>query len=83
MKFALFSLMMNLPNAVTGEALTTQQKFHNILEQAKLAERLGFDAYGIGERHGAPFLSSSPPVVLTAIAAKNHTHSVTNHRHCA
>lgn len=69
MKFALFSLMMNLPNAVTGEALTTQQKFHNILEQAKLAERLGFDAYGIGERHGAPFLSSSPPVVLTAIAA--------------
>ncbi len=25
MKFALFSLMMNLPNAVTGEALTTQQ----------------------------------------------------------
>lgn len=69
MKFALFSLMMNLPNAVTGEALTTQQKFHNILEQAKLAERLGFDAYGIGERHGAPFLSSSPPVVLTGIAA--------------
>jgi len=69
MKFALFSLMMNLPNAVTGEALTAQQKFQNILEQAKLAERLGFDAYGIGERHGAPFLSSSPPVVLTAIAA--------------
>ncbi|MDK8192858.1 LLM class flavin-dependent oxidoreductase [Paenibacillus sp. UMB7766-LJ446] len=69
MKFALFSLMMNLPNAVTGESLTTQQKFHNILEQAKLAERLGFDAYGIGERHGAPFLSSSPPVVLTAVAA--------------
>ncbi|WP_440115571.1 LLM class flavin-dependent oxidoreductase [Paenibacillus sp. QZ-Y1] len=69
MKFALFSLMMNLPNAVTGEALTTQQKFHNILEQAQLAERLGFDAYGIGERHGAPFLSSSPPVMLTAVAA--------------
>ncbi|MFE6079037.1 LLM class flavin-dependent oxidoreductase [Paenibacillus sp. NPDC057886] len=69
MKFALFSLMMNLPNAVTGESLTTQQKFHNILEQAKLAERLGFDAYGIGERHGEPFLSSSPPVVLTAVAA--------------
>ncbi|WP_338541365.1 LLM class flavin-dependent oxidoreductase [Paenibacillus tundrae] len=69
MKFALFSLMMNLPNAITGEAFTAQQKFQNILEQARLAERLGFDAYGIGERHGAPFLSSSPPVVLTAVAA--------------
>ncbi|OMF18885.1 luciferase [Paenibacillus sp. FSL H8-0548] len=70
MKFALFSLVMNIPNAVTGEVLTAQQKFQNILKQAILAEELGFDAYGIGERHGAPFLSSSPPVLLTAIAAR-------------
>lgn len=70
MKFAVFSLMMNLPNAITGEALTTQQKFHNVIGQAVLAEELGFEAYGVGERHGAPFLSSSPPVVLAAIAAR-------------
>ncbi|BFH64991.1 LLM class flavin-dependent oxidoreductase [Paenibacillus azoreducens] len=70
MKVALFSLMMNLPNAVTGESWTAQQKFRNVIRQAVLAERLGFDAYGVGERHGAPFLSSSPPVVLTAIAAQ-------------
>jgi alkanesulfonate monooxygenase SsuD/methylene tetrahydromethanopterin reductase-like flavin-dependent oxidoreductase (luciferase family) len=70
MKFALFSLMMNLPNALTGETLTTQQKFQNVIAQAALAEELGFEAYGVGERHGAPFLSSSPPVVLTAIAAR-------------
>ncbi|WP_138755616.1 LLM class flavin-dependent oxidoreductase [Paenibacillus sinopodophylli] len=70
MKFALFSLVMNIPNALTGETLTTQQKFQNILKQAILAEKLGFEAYGIGERHGAPFLSSSPPVLLTAIAAR-------------
>lgn len=69
MKFALFSLVMNLPNAITGEKLTTQQKFQNVLKQAILAEELGFEAYGIGERHGAPFLSSAPPVILTAIAA--------------
>ncbi|OPA73397.1 luciferase [Paenibacillus selenitireducens] len=70
MKFALFSLLMHVPNAVTGETLTVQQKFQNILDQAILAEELGFDAYGVGERHGAPFLSSSPPVILTAIAAR-------------
>ncbi|UNK19501.1 LLM class flavin-dependent oxidoreductase [Paenibacillus sp. N3/727] len=70
MKVALFSLMMNLPNAVTGESWTPQQKFQNVIQQAILAEKLGFDAYGVGERHGAPFLSSSPPVVLTAIAAR-------------
>ncbi|MDD9269045.1 LLM class flavin-dependent oxidoreductase [Paenibacillus sp. GCM10023248] len=70
MKFALFSLAMNTRNAVTGESFTAQQKFQNILGQAVLAEELGFDAYGIGERHGPPFLSSSPAVLLTAIAAK-------------
>lgn len=70
MKFALFSLVMNLPNAITGETLTTQQKFQNILAQARLAEELGFEAYGVGERHGPPFLSSSPPVMLMAIAAQ-------------
>ncbi|BBH20532.1 luciferase-like monooxygenase [Paenibacillus baekrokdamisoli] len=70
MKFALFSLLMNIPNAVTGEVLTDQQKFQNVLKQAVLAEELGFDAYGVGERHGEPFLSSSPPIILTAIAAR-------------
>lgn len=70
MKFALFSLVMNLPNALTGETLTQQQKFQNVIKQAILAEELGFEAYGIGERHGPPFLSSAPPVILTAIAAQ-------------
>ncbi|MBU8852396.1 LLM class flavin-dependent oxidoreductase [Priestia megaterium] len=70
MKFALFSLIQNIPNPVTGKTLTAQEKFQHVLNQAVLAEKLGFDAYGVGERHGAPFLSSSPPVVLSAIAAK-------------
>jgi alkanesulfonate monooxygenase SsuD/methylene tetrahydromethanopterin reductase-like flavin-dependent oxidoreductase (luciferase family) len=70
MKFALFSLLMNIPNAVTGETLTDQEKFQNILLQASLAEEVGFEAYGVGERHGTPFLSSSPPVLLAAIAAR-------------
>lgn len=70
MKFALFNLVANMPNPINGETLTTQQKFANVLKQAQLAEELGFDAYGVGERHGAPFLSSAPPVILTAIAAR-------------
>ncbi len=70
MKFAVMSLMSNTPNAVTGETFTAQQKFQNVLKQAILTEQLGFEAYGVGERHGAPFISSSPPVVLTAIAAR-------------
>jgi alkanesulfonate monooxygenase SsuD/methylene tetrahydromethanopterin reductase-like flavin-dependent oxidoreductase (luciferase family) len=32
-------------------------------------EELGFDGFAVGERHHVPFLSSSPPVVLSHIAA--------------
>ncbi|MFD1953074.1 LLM class flavin-dependent oxidoreductase [Paenibacillus thailandensis] len=70
MKFIWFSLVMNLTNPVTGESFTTGEKFENIIRQALLAEKLGYEGYGVGERHGAPFLSSSPPLLLTAIAAR-------------
>jgi alkanesulfonate monooxygenase SsuD/methylene tetrahydromethanopterin reductase-like flavin-dependent oxidoreductase (luciferase family) len=39
-----------------------------VLAEAGLVERLGYDAYQIGERHGAPFLCSSPVPLLTAVA---------------
>ncbi len=70
MKFVVFSLMANLPHAITGERLTDSQKIASVLQQAQWVEQLGYDAYGIGERHGEPFLSSSPAVMLTAIAAR-------------
>ncbi|WP_322922189.1 LLM class flavin-dependent oxidoreductase [Paenibacillus campi] len=69
MKFVVFSLMANLPHAITGERWTDGQKIASVLQQAQWVEQLGYDAYGIGERHGEPFLSSSPAVMLTAIAA--------------
>ena len=40
---------------------------------ARNAEELGFDGYGVGERHERPFLSSSPPVMLSHIAARTST----------
>lgn len=55
---------------MTGEVLTEQQRIQQVIDQAVLAESLGFDGFGVGERHGAPFLSSSPAVLLTAIAAR-------------
>ncbi|GIH20160.1 LLM class flavin-dependent oxidoreductase [Rugosimonospora africana] len=43
-----------------------------MLDNAVLAEELGFDGFGVGERHERPFISSSPPVVLSHIAALTH-----------
>jgi alkanesulfonate monooxygenase SsuD/methylene tetrahydromethanopterin reductase-like flavin-dependent oxidoreductase (luciferase family) len=34
---------------------------------------LGFDGFAVGERHEDPFISSSPPVVLSNIAARTST----------
>jgi alkanesulfonate monooxygenase SsuD/methylene tetrahydromethanopterin reductase-like flavin-dependent oxidoreductase (luciferase family) len=70
MKFVLFDLMGNHLNPVTGERFTAHERIQQVINQAVFAESLGFDGYGVGERHGAPFLSSSPAVMLTAIAAK-------------
>jgi alkanesulfonate monooxygenase SsuD/methylene tetrahydromethanopterin reductase-like flavin-dependent oxidoreductase (luciferase family) len=70
MKFVLFDLISNHPNGVSGELLTSQERIQHAIDQAVFAESLGFDGYGVGERHGAPFLSSSPAILLTAIAAK-------------
>ncbi|MGP3937428.1 LLM class flavin-dependent oxidoreductase [Nonomuraea sp. KM88] len=46
------------------------ERFREVVENAVMAEELGFDGFGVGERHERPFISSSPPVVLGHIAAK-------------
>ncbi|NYI04331.1 LLM class flavin-dependent oxidoreductase [Allostreptomyces psammosilenae] len=70
MKFVVFTLISNAPDAVTGQEYSQNQRLLETVEQAVLAEELGYDAFGVGERHGAPFLSSAPPVVLAHIAAR-------------
>ncbi|MEE1824557.1 LLM class flavin-dependent oxidoreductase [Streptomyces sp. BE20] len=73
MRFTVSSLVSNGPDPVTGVQRTPSEKLHNVIDQAVTAERLGFDGYGVGERHGEPFLSPAPPVLLSAIAARTLT----------
>lgn len=70
MKFIVGNLLSNLPNVRTGVRLPPNEVFENLINQAVFAEKLGFDGYGVGERHGAPFLSSSPTVLLGALAVR-------------
>ncbi|EFL20554.1 putative luciferase-family oxidoreductase [Streptomyces himastatinicus ATCC 53653] len=69
MKFLAITLIVHAPDPVTGVQKPTQQRLHEVLDNALLAEELGFDGFGVGERHERPFISSSPPVVLSHIAA--------------
>jgi alkanesulfonate monooxygenase SsuD/methylene tetrahydromethanopterin reductase-like flavin-dependent oxidoreductase (luciferase family) len=69
MKFIAITLIVHAPDPVTGVQPSTQERFRQVIDSALVAEELGFDGFGVGERHERPFISSSPTVVLSHIAA--------------
>jgi len=73
MKFLAMTLIPYGPDPVTGIQPSTTDRLRSVVNNAILAEELGFDGYGVGERHERPFLSSSPPVMLSHIAARTST----------
>ena len=73
MKFLAITLIPYAPDPITGIQKSTTERLREVVDNASLAEELGFDGYGVGERHERPFLSSSPPVVLSHIAARTST----------
>jgi alkanesulfonate monooxygenase SsuD/methylene tetrahydromethanopterin reductase-like flavin-dependent oxidoreductase (luciferase family) len=70
MKILVLTLITNGPDPVTGRTPTPNARLHRVVDNAVLAEELGYDGYAVGERHERPFLSSAPPVVLSHIAAR-------------
>ncbi|CAL9371413.1 Limonene 1,2-monooxygenase [Streptomyces sp. enrichment culture] len=69
MRFIAITLIAHRPDPVTGVRKSTHERFREVLGDAVLAEELGFDGFGVGERHERPFISSSPTVVLSHVAA--------------
>ena len=70
MKFLLITLIVHHPDPVSGEKKSPADRLRDVVDSAVLAEELGFDGFAVGERHEDPFISSSPPVVLSNIAAR-------------
>lgn len=70
MKFLLITLITHVPDPVSGEKKSPADRLRDVLDKAVIAEELGFDGFAVGERHEDPFISSSPPVVLSNIAAR-------------
>jgi alkanesulfonate monooxygenase SsuD/methylene tetrahydromethanopterin reductase-like flavin-dependent oxidoreductase (luciferase family) len=69
MRFLAITLIVHGPDPVTGAQKSTVDRYREVVANARLAEELGFDGFGVGERHERPFISSSPPVVLSHLAA--------------
>ncbi|MEI6862474.1 MAG: LLM class flavin-dependent oxidoreductase [Verrucomicrobiota bacterium] len=71
MQLGLDSFVAVRPDPVTGVAPTTVERFRHLLEEVELADRVGLDAFGIGEHHRHDFLDSAPAVILAAAAARS------------
>jgi alkanesulfonate monooxygenase SsuD/methylene tetrahydromethanopterin reductase-like flavin-dependent oxidoreductase (luciferase family) len=69
MRFQLLDILPNIANPVTGRLVSTADRLDQAVTSARQAEKLGFDAVALGERHAGHFLSAGVTVVLGAIAA--------------
>lgn len=56
------------PDPLTSKTITVQQRVKDIIQAAKFADEAGLDVFGVGEHHRLDYASSSPAVLLAAIA---------------
>ncbi|WP_041808414.1 LLM class flavin-dependent oxidoreductase [Evansella cellulosilytica] len=68
LEFGIYTLGDHLPNPVTGERISAQERINEIIEYAKLADQAGLDFFSVGESHQAFFATQAHSVVLSAIA---------------
>ncbi|GAA2851795.1 LLM class flavin-dependent oxidoreductase [Pseudonocardia halophobica] len=68
MRFQVLDIVPHAPHPVTGEIISVHERLERVVENAVLAERLGFDSFAVGERHAGEFVSSAPTVLLGALA---------------
>lgn len=68
LEFGLYTLGDHLPDPATGRRISAEQRLHEIIELAKLAEEAGVDFFSVGESHQEYFATQAHAVVLSAIA---------------
>jgi alkanesulfonate monooxygenase SsuD/methylene tetrahydromethanopterin reductase-like flavin-dependent oxidoreductase (luciferase family) len=70
MKLGLMTLGDVIRDPVTGDTMSTQQRYRMLIDAAVLADEAGLHSINIGEHHGLGYVISSPPVLLAAIAER-------------
>ncbi|WP_455660858.1 LLM class flavin-dependent oxidoreductase [Pradoshia sp.] len=68
LEFGIYTLGDHLPNPLTGERISAQERVQEIIEYAKLADEAGIDFFSVGESHQEYFASQAHSVILGAIA---------------
>ncbi|MDR0343902.1 MAG: LLM class flavin-dependent oxidoreductase [Nocardiopsaceae bacterium] len=53
----------------TGARPSPRQRVRDTIEQARAADQVGLDVFGVGEHHRSDFVGSAPSILLAAAAA--------------
>jgi probable LLM family oxidoreductase len=61
---------LNAASRAGGRLKPQAQVLRDVVAEAELADRIGVDAFGVGEHHRPDFAISAPEVMLAAIAAR-------------
>ncbi len=69
MQIGIDSFAALVPDPITGDIVTAQQRITHLLEEIELADKVGLDQFGLGEHHRVEYLDSAPAVILAAAAA--------------
>jgi probable LLM family oxidoreductase len=70
MQIGIDSFAAAISDPATGLTLSPSERLLHLLDEIKLADRVGLDVFGIGEHHRPEFLDSAPPVILAAAATQ-------------
>jgi probable LLM family oxidoreductase len=68
MELGLYTFADVQAEPVAGKAMNTHQRIKNLIEEIKLADEVGLDAFGVGEHHREDYTVSSPATILAAAA---------------
>ncbi|WP_337098439.1 LLM class flavin-dependent oxidoreductase [Paenibacillus sp. YIM B09110] len=68
LEFGLYTLGDHIPDPHTGKRISAEQRIHEIIELAKMADEAGLDFFSVGESHQEYFTTQAHSVVLGAIA---------------
>ncbi|MFC6881680.1 MULTISPECIES: LLM class flavin-dependent oxidoreductase [Actinomadura] len=63
---------------VTGTPPSPRRRVRETIEQARVADQVGLDVFGVGEHHRTDFVGSAPTVLLAAAAEKTENIKLTS-----
>ncbi|AWP26598.1 LLM class flavin-dependent oxidoreductase [Paenibacillus sp. Cedars] len=68
LEIGIYSIGEHMINPLTGTRISAEQRIHELIEAAKLADESGLDVVAVGESHQTYFTTQAHTVILGAIA---------------